>query len=97
MSKGRYTAREIDAMRRAIQAAMTSGFGFGRYSPSAEAVEMRLRTHMENGSRPDELEAIAEEHRRAQAETWRIHKEDCEQRRVDPYTGIKLRVVDDAG
>jgi hypothetical protein len=76
MSEHKYSISEIDAMRQCL------GWMFGSesYDPKQRAAEVedRLRTHMLNGTTPEELtkardEWIAreQEHRRRAEEMWR--------------------------
>ena len=67
MTERKYSIDEIDRMRRSLEDLMTHwqyyGSGASGTPPKAADVEEHLRTHMQNGTEPEELEAQADRQR----------------------------------
>jgi len=61
MTERKYSVSEIDKMREAILRLYPLGVPYRANERAADA-ENRLRTHMQNGTGPEELERAAREH-----------------------------------
>jgi hypothetical protein len=60
MVERKYSIGEIDRMRNALSVLCDTGFAFARMDRNA-GIEQKLRTYMQNGTEPDELEKLAGE------------------------------------
>lgn len=70
----KYTVAEIDRMRKAIEWSYPCGVSFQRSERDAD-VENRLRTYMQNGTDPEELEAIAKKRIEIEVQSQRMARE----------------------
>lgn len=66
MAERKYSVAEIDRMRRAIECSYPGGAYYAEQR-SAE-IENRLRTYMQNGTEPSELEEVAQQRMRAETQ-----------------------------
>lgn len=62
MPDRKYTVQEINRMRGAIWWLCETGWPYRQAERDAD-VENRLRTYMQNGTEPEELEQMASDHR----------------------------------
>lgn len=93
----KYSVDEINAMRRSLRAAYPSGVAYYEKERSAE-VEDRLRTHMQNGTEPSELEEAANKHFREEAEAqevWRMWRSDMRAKAPPPRVLVTAEDVID--
>lgn len=67
MAERKYSVAEIDRMRRALEWAYPTGVSYYAEQRGAE-IENRLRTYMQNGTEPSELEEVAQERMRAETQ-----------------------------
>ncbi len=74
MSDRKYTVDELDRMRRAIERCYPSGVPYMAAQRAAE-VEDRLRTHMQNGTEPKELEEAAAARFQSEMKERNLHDE----------------------
>jgi hypothetical protein len=80
-SERRYTISEIDEMRESLSRMYPVGASYKSAEREAQT-EDRLRTHMQNGTDPDELKAASKDYCEKEIRRFQEWRRICEQQRV---------------
>jgi hypothetical protein len=94
MPERKYAIEEIDRMRKALESMYPFGVSFNSKERSAE-VEDRLRTHMQNGTEPDELAKASSEYVGRQFEAQTREQEFCREQRAKAPKPRELKTKED--